>query len=64
MTSRREFLKVGLVATALPVAARADFAAATLRAVPLYKVLYDTRFPASIEFARRALPRETSRERP
>jgi hypothetical protein len=53
MTSRREFLKAGLVATALPVAARADFAKPAPTG-PLYKVLYDTRFPASIEFARRA----------
>ena len=55
MTSRREFLKAGLVASALPVAARADFAAPA--AVSLYKVLYDTRFPASVAFARRAAAR-------
>jgi hypothetical protein len=56
MTSRREFLKVGLMASALPAATSAALAgdAPTL---PLYKVLYDTRFPASIAFARRASAR-------
>ena len=53
MTSRREFVKAGLAASALPFAARADFAVAEA-AIPLYKVLYDTRFPASVAFARRA----------
>ena len=58
MTSRREFLKVGLAASALPVTARAAFAADSSAAtVPLYKVLYDTRFAASIAFARRAAAR-------
>ena len=58
MTSRREFLKVGLAASALPVAARAAFAADPAAAtVPLYKVLYDTRFAASVAFARRAAAR-------
>lgn len=56
MTNRREFLKVGLAATALPMAAQATLAtnAEALVAVPFYKVLYDTRFPASVAFARRA----------
>jgi hypothetical protein len=56
MTNRREFLKVGLAASALPMAAHATLAASaeTLAVVPLYKVLYDTRFPASAAFARRA----------
>jgi len=57
MTSRREFLKAGLVATALPVAARADLTATSLPTVPLYKVLYDTRFAASVAFAGRAAAR-------
>ena len=59
MTSRREFLKAGLIATALPVAARANVTmpAASPLAVPLYKVLYDTRFPASVAFADRAASR-------
>jgi hypothetical protein len=56
MTSRREFLKAGLVASTLPVAARAELADSFVGgpAVPLYKVLYDTRFAASAAFARRA----------
>ena len=57
MTSRREFLKAGLVATALPVAARADFNTTSLPTIPLYKVLYDTRFPASVAFAGRVAAR-------
>jgi hypothetical protein len=56
MTSRREFLKAGLVASALPAVARAELvdSLACGPAVPLYKVLYDTRFSASVGFARRA----------
>jgi len=59
MTSRREFLKVGLAASALQVAARADMIAPerTAAAVSIYKVLYDTRFPASVAFARSAAAR-------
>ena len=61
MTSRREFLKAGLTASALlPVGARANFAiveGASVATVPFYKVLYDTRFPASVAFARRAAAR-------
>jgi hypothetical protein len=56
MTSRRELLKAGLAASVLPIAARAELAAGSHAAsrVALYKVLYDTRFRASVEFARRA----------
>ena len=60
MTSRREFLKVGLTASALlPVGARASFVGVETRAsvLPLYKVLYDSRFAASVAFARRAAAR-------
>jgi hypothetical protein len=60
MTSRRAFLKVGLAASALlPVGARANFVGFEARAsvVSLYKVLYDTRFAASVAFARRAAAR-------
>lgn len=63
MTSRREFLKVGLTASALlPVGARANFVGVEARArvVPLYKVLYDTRFAASVAFASRAAARGVS----
>jgi hypothetical protein len=60
MTSRREFLKAGLTASALlPVGARASFAGVEAPApvLSLYKVLYDTRFAASVAFARRAAAR-------
>src|SRR5262245_23556073 len=60
MTSRREFLKAGLAASAfLPVGARTSVAGVEAPAVPvaLYKVLYDTRFAASVAFARRAAAR-------
>jgi hypothetical protein len=59
LTSRREFLRIGLAASALPVAARAGSAFETnaAAAIPLYKVLYDTRFAASVAFARRAAAR-------
>lgn len=58
MTNRREFLLIGVTATALPLASRAAQAVgvdlAEGDAVPLYAVVYDTRFAASVEFARRA----------
>jgi hypothetical protein len=57
MTSRREFLQVGIAATTLPLATQSVLAAAAPReadAVPLYKVLYDVRFADSVAFARRA----------
>jgi hypothetical protein len=55
MTSRREILKAGLVASALPLAAGALAApSARPEAVALYKILYDTRFPESVAFATRA----------
>lgn len=59
MTSRREFLKAGLAASTWPVAAHAQLADSFSGgpALPLYKVLYDTRFEASTAFARRAAAR-------
>ena len=56
MTSRREFLQASLIASVLPAMANANLAAddRALRTVELYKVVYDTRFPASVAFARRA----------
>ena len=53
MTSRREFLQVGLAAAALPLAVQSG-AAEAVPPVPLYKVLCDSRFPASVAFAGRA----------
>jgi hypothetical protein len=65
MTSRREFLQIGMAAGALPLASRAAFAqppagrpragaAVEAGAVPLYKVVYDARFADSLAFAARA----------
>jgi len=62
MTSRREFLQIGIAASTWPLASQAaraagiDVIAASPRteSVPLYKVVYDTRFPASVAFGRRA----------
>ncbi len=59
MTSRRKFLQAGLAVAALPAAASANVAAGerALPTVTLYKVLYDTRFAASVAFACRAAAR-------
>lgn len=54
MTNRREFLQIGLTATALPLAASAAGATGAQERVPLYKVIYDTRFGESVAFAERA----------
>jgi hypothetical protein len=56
MTSRREFLQIGMTATAWPLAPAAVKAAGVISSapLPLYKVVFDRRFPASIEFAARA----------
>lgn len=58
MTSRRQFLQIGVTATALPLASRAAHAVGVELAagapVPLYAVVYDTRFPASVEFGRQS----------
>jgi hypothetical protein len=58
MTNRREFLQIGMVAaSAWPLSISAAgvaprIAAATL---PLYKAIYDVRFPQSAAFAERAI---------
>ena len=61
MTNRREFLQIGIAATTLPLAAQAARAAnladASTDHVPLYKVLYDLRFPQSVAFAQRVTSR-------
>lgn len=62
MTNRREFLQIGIAASALPLAAQAARAAEPLGwlgaagspAVPLYKAVYDSRFSSSVAFAGRA----------
>ena len=63
MTSRREFLQIGIAASAWPLATQAVLAAGFeavggaapgMPSLPLYKVVYDTRFAASVAFGRRA----------
>ncbi len=64
MTSRREFLQIGIAASAWPLATQTALAAGfdglgtapagSGPSLPLYKVVYDTRFAASVAFGRRA----------
>src|ERR1044071_1531847 len=61
MLKRREFLQIGIAASALPLAAQAARASEPLGwlgpaapAVPLYKAVYDSRVGASVAFASRA----------
>jgi hypothetical protein len=56
MTSRREFLQIGISATAWPLAPAAVRAAGEISSapLPLYKVIFDRRFAQSIAFAVRA----------
>jgi hypothetical protein len=57
MTNRREFLQIGVTATAWPFASSAVRAAAQMPAaepLALYKVIYDRRFRVSVAFAERA----------
>jgi hypothetical protein len=57
MASRREFLQIGVAALAIPISARAGLKPANSGLVggsaptPLYKVVFDERFPASRTFA-------------
>jgi hypothetical protein len=56
MASRREFLQIGVAALALPISTRGVLAPALAgleaeQSMPLYKVIYDERFPASRAFA-------------
>ena len=64
MTSRREFLQIGIAASAWPLATQAARAAGfdglggaatgSVPSLPLYKIVYDARFAASVAFGRRA----------
>jgi hypothetical protein len=57
MTNRREFLQIGVSATAWPLVARAAQAAGIEtppERTPLLAVVYDPRFPESVAFARRS----------
>ena len=57
MASRREFLQIGVAALALPMAAQGGISPAISalsgepESEPLYKVVFDERFPASRRFA-------------
>jgi hypothetical protein len=52
MTNRREFLRIGLTGTMLlPLVAFSDSVIASPAHVPLYKAIFDKRFPASLMFA-------------
>ncbi len=56
MTNRREFLQIGIAATAWPLASRTALGATAAGAatpVPLYKAVYDTRFAESVAFGRK-----------
>ena len=58
MKSRREFLQIGVAALALPISARGAFASSAVlgkpATTPLYKVVFDARFAASVAFSREA----------
>lgn len=58
MTSRREFLQIGITASAWPLASSAVRAAGAeprgIERLPIYKIIYDERFAESIMFADRA----------
>jgi len=60
MSSRREFLQMGVAALALPISAHAALSPASsildgeTTATPLYKVVFDERFSASRAFAEEA----------
>jgi hypothetical protein len=59
MASRREFLQIGVAALALPISARGispafEGLAGEPSRVPLYKIVFDERFPASRKFAHEA----------
>jgi hypothetical protein len=59
MASRREFLQAGIAALALPISAHAVLSPAAaadsaLPVTPLYKVVFDERFPASVAFGAEA----------
>lgn len=54
MTSRREFLQIGVTVGALPLAAvTAGAYSHGIDTLPLYKVVYDKRFDDSVAFAKR-----------
>ncbi|HUI81362.1 MAG TPA: hypothetical protein VLY24_25730 [Bryobacteraceae bacterium] len=55
MASRREFLQAGVAASMLPIAGLAGTSSApAVETLPLYKIIFDHRFPSSREFAAQA----------
>jgi hypothetical protein len=56
VTSRRQFLQIGITATAWPIVARAAHATSIdwPRRTPIMGVVYDTRFAGSVAFAGRS----------
>jgi hypothetical protein len=53
MTSRRDFLQIGITGgMLLPFAALGDHATLSAAHTPLYKAIFDERFPSGIAFAR------------
>jgi hypothetical protein len=63
MVSRREFVLSGIAVSAIPVVAGGTSVRSTapahpeLGARPLYKVIYDQRFPTSVAYGREAMRR-------
>jgi hypothetical protein len=59
MTNRRELLQIGFAASTLPLATQAaraagiEIGADRIEPLTIYKAVYDSRFPASVAFARR-----------
>lgn len=51
MTNRREFLQIGMAASAWPIAAQATTLSTGNKVVPFYKVVFDTRYQDSQKFA-------------
>tara|TARA_R110002110_G_scaffold415859_1_gene658672 strand:+ start:69935 stop:70630 length:696 start_codon:yes stop_codon:yes gene_type:complete len=59
MANRRQFLKIGIASSSIPLAAsavkantlRAFFSDATEESIPFYKILADSRYPESMRFA-------------
>jgi hypothetical protein len=58
MTSRRDFLQIGIAGgMLLPFAAFGDYIALSEAHPPLYKAIFDERFPLSVAFARKMTSR-------
>jgi hypothetical protein len=54
MSTRREFLQGSVVAAALPFVSAAGIERPPLATSPIYKVIFDERFAASVAFANQA----------